>query len=368
MRILVFDAEISGHHLEYVNNIFSYCKNSQQNKFIFVIPKIDVDKNEFDWTKSENIIFRFLDEDEIARTKGALLKKSFYGSFLIKKIAKEQQADKIILINFAPVIPILPLIMPKSIKLRGIIYQIYLWKPKKGIRKIIDFVRYKVLSKSKSVEKVFILNDHKSASALNKIYKTHKFEAIPDPLPNVYGPDLDIRQKYKISEDSIVFLHFGAMSERKGTLDILNAIKLLSPKNNYTFIFAGRVNEDIRNEFYKLYLDIKKSYNIIFIDDFCSYSCLEALCKVSHCILIPYHITSQSSGLIGHASRHKIPVIGPADGLIGYLIDKYNLGKSLPRITPYTIAKAIQEYVPYNISNDYANLNTIKQFQNILMN
>lgn len=41
---------------------------------------------------------------------------------------------------------------------------------------------------------------------------------------------------------------------------------------------------------------------------------------------MPYHLTSLSSGVFGYAAVFNKPVIGPDNGLIGKLIQKYELG------------------------------------------
>lgn len=369
MRILIFDIEAGGHHLEYVHNLYEACNSRLYDEFVFALPQIDFEHTEYSWPSLPNASFYFLNDKEVAKCKGGMAKRCLYESFLIRRVAKQNAIDQIILIHLAPVVPILPLILSNRVKLSGIIYQIYLWKiAQNKIRRAIDYLRYTVLARNRSVERVFILNDEKSAEELNRIYHTEKFIPIPDPLPEVEMSELDLRDELGVSEDGMVFLHFGAMSERKGTLDILRAIKLIPKNRNVTFIFAGKIGKDIENEFNELYADAIKFHRIIVINEFCSYSYLYALCRLSHCILIPYHIVSQSSGLIGHAAKHNLPVIGPEKGLIGYLIKKYNLGICLDEITPDKISMALQTFVPYKTNSDYAKINAITDFQKVIMN
>ena len=44
---------------------------------------------------------------------------------------------------------------------------------------------------------------------------------------------------------------------------------------------------------------------------------------------MPYHITNLSSGVIGYAALFGKPVIGPSKGLLGHLINKYQLGETV---------------------------------------
>lgn len=223
------------------------------------------------------------------------------------------------------------------------------------------------MSLSNKIDKVFILNDQDSADKLNLKFNVTKFKYIPDPLPEVKIKAVPIISDLELAKDSIKFLHFGAMGYRKGTIDILKAIQLIPKDKKYTFIFAGKIHHEIEKEFFSLVDEIKDKQNLIVINEFCSYSILDYLCKNSDCILIPYKITSQSSGLLGHASKYKIPVIGPNQGLIGKLIHENNLGTCLKEITPSNICDAILQFTPYRTSEEYYRTNTIENFQNQLL-
>ena len=55
--ILIFDVEISGHHLEYLYHIYSLAIKSN-DRFIFCLPhEFEKVKEQFEWKQSDNIIF-----------------------------------------------------------------------------------------------------------------------------------------------------------------------------------------------------------------------------------------------------------------------------------------------------------------------
>lgn len=90
-----------------------------------------------------------------------------------------------------------------------------------------------------------------------------------------------------------IFIHFGGLAERKGTLDILQSFNTLSldEQQKYAFVFAGRVGADIRKEFYKTIDELEGNISIVTIDEFCSYDFIDALCKAVTAILMPYYVT-----------------------------------------------------------------------------
>lgn len=72
-------------------------------------------------------------------------------------------------------VPFLPLLVYKRIKVVGIVYDIYLRVDKLSLRTLLaNIARYTMLSRSKLFHKVFILNDEKSANTLNKKYHSQK--------------------------------------------------------------------------------------------------------------------------------------------------------------------------------------------------
>ena len=139
-------------------------------------------------------------------------------------------------------------------------------------------------------------------------------------------------------------MHFGALASQKGTLEILNAIEILNSSDlrDKCFIFAGKINKDIKDEFYKKYNKLKDKVQLIVFDEFCEYSFFGSLCLSSDYILLPYKRTSQSSGIIGYGAQFNIPVIVPNSGLLGKMVRKNNLGYLIETGTDEKIADFIK--------------------------
>lgn len=367
MVILIFDLLSTGHHIEYLNHLWCGASKRKENEYVFAVSETvqEVINSNLEWPNSDNIKICPISNYEISRIRGgSKILKSWRQSKKIVEIAKSVRADQIILITLLSVIPFLPFMLPSTIKLSGIIYQIFLYNKNKRGSLIYNILRYRLLAKNKHIKKVFILNDSISAQKLNQRFNSEKFKNLPDPAPIMPNVKLqNLRNKLGIENNRIIFLHFGAMDGRKGTLDILKAISLLNKNNNYCFVFAGKINQSIKEEFYRLYKELKHNGIKIFVkDEFCSYEMLHNFCHTADCILIPYHFTNLSSGVIGYASLHKTPVIGPSQGLIGQLIKENRIGSTIDEITPKNIYYAITHFRPYSINSDYAQKNSIKSF------
>lgn len=378
MRTLILDESLSGHHLEYLHHYYMGACERTDEEYVICVPQKEFEskKDKYDWPEAGNITFEWLTEDDLHAIKscaGSSLKYGWACSKQIAKYAQKCRAQRVLLTNFIYTIPMLLWTMPKGISVRGIIYRIYLYNKKSNLKSKIrysveDFC-YRLMARSRVMDKVFILNDQKSADTLNDRFKTRKFTFLPDPVPVVDKSKIeDLRSRFEIPTTNKVFFHFGGLAKRKGTLDILNAIKIcdIDALANKTFVFAGKVDARMRDEFYALVEESKKKAQILVFDEFCEYDFLYNMCHTCDVILMPYHYTSLSSGILGYASVFQKPVIGPTDGLIGRLIKDYNMGNCLEVISAETLSRAFMMSIDSD-SKEYARINDVKNFINIVL-
>lgn len=374
-KIVIYCDQLSGHYLEYIHHIHEGAYLHSDVCYIFVVSeKIQDIKSELTWSKSDNIIYHFLSEKDIIESNSIIV-KSYRKSRLIKKIVQQYTVDEIFFISIMGFLPMITFLLPKGIKISGIVYLIYLyrWKEAVAIQKISDCIKYLLLSKRSNFKNIFILNDKSSAKYLNWKYNSTKFIYLPDPyLPIDISKTTNVRKNYSIPEANIVCLHFGGLAERKGTLKILEAIELLNENElkNKTFIFAGKINADIKEQFYEKYNNIKFKVQVLCFDEFCEYTFLASLTLSSDYILLPYSNTAQSSGIIGYGAQFNIPVIVPMEGLLGKLVRKYNLGYPTDITTSDRIANFIKTTTISSLSKSkkskYIIEHTISEFTDVI--
>jgi len=371
--IIIYDTELKGHHLEYIHHLWTgIAKEYDGNDYTFVIPKEGWQKlrHLMSWPSAKNIHLRLLTTDELkCNTNFPILKRSRWECLLIRKLIKEfDDIQKIILLNLSVAMPLLPLYVPHHIKVDGIIYTLAYYTQFKWIRKIKEQFILKRFAKNRIFNKVYLLNSSKAVDFYNQQYNTIHFHKLIDPVPTVdFTKVTDLRTEMGISLDSIVFLHFGAMQIRKGTLEILKAIIQLDNKKKRVFIFAGKIHSSIHNEFYKL-VDhaIDRGVQVIIKDEFVKFDELNNLCYTSDCILAPYLDTACSSGVIGYGAVFRKPVIGSEDGLLGELINDNTLGITIP-VNANILAQAIESFNPYIIDSMYLKTNTVERFQDTIL-
>lgn len=368
MKTLIFETTVTGHHLEYLQHYYRGALTHPDEEYIFVVTrKFEDVKDKYEWQPSDHISIQYID----SKYDPYFTSPNFYilgwkTSLVLRDYVKAVNPDKVILTILMQFIPFICLLLPNKVRVRGIMYKIYLYEKERmsRMRLLAEKLRFWIASKSRVIESIFVLNDRDSARALNKTYHTEKFKFIPDPVPEV---DLacckNLRTELGISSENKVYLHFGGLDKRKGTLEILRAIELStdSELEGKTFAFAGRFSESLRKEFYPLLEKVRHKTQILVFDEFCSYEFLYSLCHTCDIILMPYQTTNLSSGVLGYASVFGKPVIGPSQGLIGNIIRQYKMGLALNDVKAPGIRDSLAQSLALQDSS-YADNNRLEHF------
>ena len=308
-------------------------KSPSNNECVFVVGKDFTTRSaDFQWDKSENIRFIYLENEE---GEGGILKKSWRMNRQLRKVVKAEKPDKIFLNTLMNFMPFLPCSVGKS-KVSGIIYSIYLHDLASAsvFGKLSNKLKYRLLSRNKSIENIFILNDKDSVEKLNEIWKTDKFKYLTDPyIPFENASIHNLRGELGIAEDKQIIAHIGYLEERKGTLEVLDMIGKtpIEDRKKYCIIFAGRIDDDIKNEFFKKVELLKDSIQIVTKIGFMLYDFMGSLVFTADKVVLPYKIVNASSGIIGYCAQFKTPVYVPAKGLIGKLVEDYNIGVAVDK-------------------------------------
>lgn len=342
-KILIYDLKTEGHHIEYLHHLY-YGAISSTNDYVFVVGK-DFSKRsvDFQWDKAENIRFRYLENEE---GTGNVIAKAFRMSRQLRRIVKEEKPQRIFLNTLMNFMPFLPFFVGKS-KVSGIIYSIYLHdlESVSKLSKISNRLKYRLLSRKKAIENVFILNDNNSVLKLNEIWKTDKFKYLTDPYIPFKNVDIrDLRQELGVDKNKKIILHLGYLEARKGTLDVLDMLANtpLEDRKNYCAVFAGRLDEDIKDAFLMKVKKLSDSIQVITKIGFLPYDFMGSLVFTADKVVLPYRIVNASSGIIGYCAQFKTPVYVPAKGLIGKLVEDYHIGCTVDNFNTINDLKDIE--------------------------
>lgn len=368
-RIMIFDKRISGHNLEYLHHIYTGALSRKDKKFLFVVPEAFTEqKGKFEWEKCENAEFHYLTKKDCV--EGVGVANLYHDIVLLRKLIKQYDVERLVLINW--LLTIIFYFLPHHIKVSGIMYYIYLyewatlnWKDK--VRRVFSTLQMVLCPQIKDI---YVLNDEAAAKYFNKIYHSKKFTYLPDPLNMPPITPANQRKDLGIGMDKKLFLHFGSMTSRKGTLEIMRSITLLpsQERQKYHFVFAGVVDKSIKEEFYKYYNSVKNEGVITVFDYFCSYNQIVDLCYTTDVILIPYKATANSSGVVAYAAYFNKPVIGPSKGMIGKIIRKYQLGVGINKISADNLLLQYSKNLKIGEKvNRYIEENNIQNFNRVVL-
>jgi len=357
MKKLIFDIQISGHHSEYISHLVNYlCLNKSDDDYIFLVHsefsvkfRDIVDKAKSN-TKITWVEITPEEQFEISKSKN-IVYLSFITFKLMDAYAKYYEVGHVYLLYFNTFQ--LPLIFYRThYAISGVLFLQFYRMTKNTLKGKLKYLRKyyttKLYAKNKQIKNVFVLNDEKSVHFLNKTFKVNFFKVLADPIPVLLPENgFNIRDKFSIPSNKKIFLHFGSLDARKGTLEILEAFNYIEEKyiSEITLLLIGTASS---SEFdYKIKTRIKSITNnninshIFYKNEFVSNSKMKSYFEQSDFVLIPYKNSEASSGILGHAVAASKPLISSKHGLIGELIKDNNFGVLLDNITPENIAKSI---------------------------
>lgn len=365
---IIFELSLRGHRYEYLKNLYDYACGQTGKRAIFVIP-FDDRLETWSTAKHGNVILDILPPEDVKRcSEGNLLNGSWRKAKLARKYVEKHHATHLFLIFLMLYMPVLLLLLPKGVTASGIVYRSFLWEDslkQSRLRKLMEWLRYWLMARSRKVKHVLMLNDSHSANTLNCRLHTTKYMRLPDPYTPLIGELQDVRGQIGISKNAILFIVIGQLDNRKSVLETLDAIDIMNEEElkRCWFYFAGMVSTDIKQAFYERFERLKKKGGHVFVkDEFVSFELINSLCASCDCILVPYRNTCQSSGCIGYAAQYRKPVIGPDQGLIGYLIRHYCLGYTLDKITPTNLHSSIASFRRQPIPDTYVRDNRLDDF------
>lgn len=353
MNKIFFDTAITGHHTEYMSHLVEYLKEHPTSEVnIFVVP--ETLKSKFpelvDSIKdSKNIRWEFIPlevTEEIYRM--SFTKRAFAEYNYAAKIAEKFSAHHVMFLYFNMVQFALIFKRP-SFSVSGILFLQFYRMTRNSIKDHIKYWRKylvtKLFSRNKAIKNVFILNDDKTVDFLNKEFRTGIFKVLPDPIPDLIpDPNFNTFENYNIPRDKKILLHTGALDGRKGTLEILEAVKYLKPEDReaYALVIAGRASNDFDKEIKDKIAEIGNCDFIVRYENaFLPNGKLAALFRDCSVVMMPYKNPEASSGILGHACKFNKPVIGPSSGLLGEIIKNNELGITLDKCSGQEIYKAI---------------------------
>jgi glycosyltransferase involved in cell wall biosynthesis len=162
--------------------------------------------------------------------------------------------------------------------------------------------------------------------------------------------DLSIFQtKLGIEQHRRVFLLFGALDERKGIYQLLDAIELLPPEitQNFCLLTVGKTNPDEQTRIQPKVAALRQTHPVQILElyDFIPEDEVSKYFQAADVILAPYQRHVGMSGILLLAAAAGKPVLSSSYGLMGELVEHHQLGLAVDSTVPAEIAQALSRYV-----------------------
>ena len=139
-------------------------------------------------------------------------------------------------------------------------------------------------------------------------------------------------------------LTFGAHSERKGTLKLLQMLRDFPEETKgYHLLIVGAVRDDIRDRFESLVAELPENdERLTVVDRFVEDDEMVDFFKVSDVVLCPYVDFHGSSNVIIRAASHRLPVVAPPFSFLQEVVTNNQLGEVASKNEAPEILSAIQ--------------------------
>ena len=385
MKILIFDLQITGHHSEYIEHLIDYIDLQSSNEYVFVVnPKL---KDNFPnihikGANKSNILWVFIGNDELNLILGSnVILRSLREVEIIKKYASIYKIDHVLAMYFNTLQIGMGINKKLNFTISGILFLQFTRMRKKSVSERFKYLRKYIVtnlySRNKSIKYIYILNDNKAVQKFNDLFHTSIFKMLPDPVPQIEEEaHFNLKEYFQIENKRSVLLMFGALSERKGTIESIEALNFINEEDlkKISLLIVGSASDSFHLKISAAISQIqKKSLNasIYYYRDFVSNSRMKSIFNQSDIILLPYKNAEASSGILGHAIASKKIVIASGNGLIKDIVEENNLGLLVNPITAMEIGNKISEvlgiYKTYNIKSlSYISSHSPEKFVEIL--
>lgn len=156
-----------------------------------------------------------------------------------------------------------------------------------------------------------------------------------------------LREQLGIDANRQVFLVFGALTERKGLYQLIEAIEHLSPTQcqQICLLLVGESNIQAQLQDRLLALGQAKPIEIITHYEFVPEPDVPAYFHIADVVLAPYQRHVGMSGILLLAAAAQKPVLSTDYGLMGEVVRQYELGVTVDSTVATELAKGIGQFL-----------------------
>ena len=364
-RILVFEPDAEGHSLEWLQHLSEFVTRQRNDAAIWIAAPqalCDALAQTLSSKAGQRVGVMPLrpHEERLCRHR-SLIVAAFARWWTMRRCLRRSGADagfflSIDLLSLPLALglgvgggPISGILFRPSIHYGALGYYRPTWKEK--ARDLRKDLLYRLMLHNGHVRSVLSLDPFFPRYAASRYAHGNKVHAVPDPAFPLAQTDQATSGPPRFPPvGRFGLLLFGYLTERKGPLVVLDALRLLPERvaNRIAVLFAGRIDPAIRGvmEARRSLLTRERPGLWFKIEDRrLEQTELETLVEQSHIVLAPYQRFVGSSGVLLWAARAGRPLLAQDFGLVGRLIRDHRLGAVADSCDPAALANAIERMV-----------------------
>jgi glycosyltransferase involved in cell wall biosynthesis len=372
--LIIFELGHSGHYAAYIQHLVKYwCDHKLDGKLNFVICPTFVNKYPEIIKLAENCqnnSLKFIpinqeEEDKLIPRKSSAyrLLRSIQEWQLVVKYANKLKATHCLLLFFDPFQTVITLRLKLPCAFSGIYFRPSFHYPNlnnnyiPSFKERLQYWREKFIlpkvARHPQLQNIFCL-DQFAITSISKISRTNKAVYLPDPVKiddSLLPQQIDnFKEKLGIASNRKVFLLFGTLYDsRKGLKQVLEAVTALplSLCQQITLLLAGQIEGTNDLSLQKQIEEISSSLpvQIIIQDKYIPEKEVSLYFQASDVILAPYQRHVGMSGIIVQAAAYQKPVLSSNYGLMGKIVNEWQLGLTIDSTIPAEIAEGLKRFI-----------------------
>ncbi|AEI47990.1 glycosyltransferase [Runella slithyformis] len=365
-RTLIYDRDISGHHLDYLQFLVEYLKNTPEevrSRFVFVVHEGARER----FQKEESLIrFHYIDSGQLAAFSAltSVLQRATAEMRYLVTLVQQYEVERLI---FMHIDAFQYELGKRSTSRLGVKFSGLLFLPFRKYYESGTTLKDKIrrewrgwrkgwqmrwMLRNPRLERIFFLNDRQGVEEYNARFGP-RFEHLPDPIDlrqRASAPVEELRSLYGIPAGRTVFLIYGHLSSRKNIPNILAALQLLNSKqrSRLCLLICGEPEKGYESTLFASIHEAQKKYPELGFSNhfqFFNPAATNEVFKIADIVLVPYIHFFSSSNILGLAAKYGKPLIASKLGVMGALVNQYQLGITVAPNSPEAIANAMSDYL-----------------------
>jgi glycosyltransferase involved in cell wall biosynthesis len=157
----------------------------------------------------------------------------------------------------------------------------------------------------------------------------------------------DLRASLDVGRDRKAFLLFGSLAWRKGILQLLDALSLLSREalERICLMLVGQIRVQDEETLEMRIAQVRESLplRVLRQHEFLPERSVQSYFHAADAVLAPYQRHTGMSGVMVRAAAAGKPILAPNYGLVGEIVHRRRLGLTVDTTQPAQIARGLEE-------------------------